>query len=99
MASRSVGRSLDQKVGDWKSAYDAIKVELTPPGWKEELKAHINQELPGDSDVVTAFIARTNATMALARLLAANDRAAGTIAALITQTGIKPAAVDYGDDT
>jgi hypothetical protein len=32
-------------------------------------------------------------------MAAADRRAAATVAALLTATGIKPAAVDYGEDT
>ena len=74
---------------DWKTAYDAVRVELTP----SQLRVMLD-ELTG-----VAGIAQMQAYVNLARVVCANDRAAGTIAALLTQSGIKPTALDYGDDS
>ena len=97
--SASRGRSVAQKVGDWKVAFDAIAAELSPQKLRDQLDAVINTPIPQDPEGILVYMQRMNASMALARLLSANDRAAGTIAALITQTGIKPTSVDYGDDS
>jgi len=97
--SLSRGRSVTDKVGDWKAAFDAIAAELSPQALRDQLDAVINTPIPQDPEGILVYTQRMNASMALARLLSANDRAAGTIAALITQTGIKPAGIDYGDDT
>lgn len=99
MAGRSTARSVEDKVGDWKQAFDAIAAELTPDELRSRFNDLMSLPLPDDPDNVITYTARMNTAMALARLVSANDRAAGTIAALITQTGIKPASVDYGDDT
>lgn len=97
MATRN--RSVMEKVGDWEVAYRAVSASITADKLREQLNAVINTPLPQDPDGVVTYVARMNAAMALARLVSANDRSAGTIAALITQSGIKPAAIDYGDDT
>ena len=96
--SASRGRSVEEKVGDWKRAFDAIAEELSPPALRETLNAVINTPISQDPEGLLVYTQRMSAAMALARLVAANDRAAATVAALITQTGIKPAGVDYGDD-
>ena len=93
------GRTVEDKVADWLVAYRAIAAEISADKLREQLNAVINTPLPQDPDGIATWYDRMNASMALARLVSANDRAAGTIAALITQTGIKPAAIDYGDDT
>jgi hypothetical protein len=84
----STGRSVTQKVGDWNIAYGAIREELTPPALRKIL-AEMEQ---------VEGVQQFRSYVDLARTVMANDRAAGTIAALITQTGIKPVSVDYGDD-
>jgi hypothetical protein len=94
----ATGRTVIEKVGDWKEAFDAIAIELTPDKLREQLDSVINTPIPQDPEGLLTYTARMSASMALARLVSANDRAAGTIAALITQTGIKPAGIDYGDD-
>jgi hypothetical protein len=94
----ATGRTVIEKVGDWKVAFDAVAAELTPDKLRNQLDAVINTPIPQDPEGLLTYTARMSASMALARLVSANDRAAGTIAALITQTGIKPAGIDYGDD-
>lgn len=93
------GRSVEEKVGDWATAFAAVSETLTPQELRDQLTAVINTPIPADPEGIAVYVQRMNASMALARLVSANDRAAGTIAALITQSGIKPAAIDYGDDT
>ena len=93
------GRSVVEKVGDWKLAFDAIAEELNPPALRAALDAVINTPIPQDQDGLLTYNTRIAASLGLARLVSANDRAAATVAALITQTGIKPAGIDYGDDT
>lgn len=99
MAGTSRGRTVEEKVGDWFAAYQAIAPELSPQKLRDQLDSVINMPIPQDPEGILLYTQRMNASMALARLLSANDRAAGTIAALITQTGIKPTSMDYGDDT
>lgn len=88
-----------EKVGNWKEAFDAIAVELNPQALRDQLDAVINTPIPQDPEGILVYTQRMNASLALARLVAANDRAAATVAALLVGTGIKPAAIDYGDET
>lgn len=97
MASRP--QTVEEKVGQWEVAYKAVAYSLTANKLREQLNEVINTPLPQDPDGLITYTARMNAAMALARLVSANDRAAATVAALLVATGIKPAAIDYGDDT
>lgn len=81
-------RTTEQKIGDWKVAYDAIRVEITPP----ELRLILSEMQAVDG--IQQFQSYVN----LARSVMANDRAAATVAALLTQSGIKTSSVDYGED-
>jgi hypothetical protein len=81
-------RTVVQKVGDWKEAFDPIREELTMPAMREVLAAMQSSDAMRDLPLY----------IQLARVVSANDRAAATVAALITQTGIKPTALNYGDD-
>jgi hypothetical protein len=84
----STSRSVEQKIGDWKRAYDAIREELTPEAFRALTS------LAGSNNDVQSI----NVGVQVARVVFANDRAAATVAALITQTGIKPVGIDYGDE-
>lgn len=95
----ATGRTVEQKVGDWLLAYRAIAEEVSAPALREQLNAVINTPLPQDPEGIGTYVARMNASMALARLVSANDRAAATVAALLVSQGIRPAAIDYGDET
>jgi hypothetical protein len=99
VAGSSAGRTVEERVADWFKAYQAIAAEVSPQALRDQLNAVINTPIPQDPDGIVVYTARMNASMALARLVSANDRASATVAALITATGIKPAAIDYGDDT
>jgi hypothetical protein len=91
-------QTVEDKLGQWLQAYKAIAEEVTPPALRERFNDILSLPLPDDPDNVITYTARMNTAMALARLVSANDRAAATVAALLTQSGIKPAAVDYGDE-
>lgn len=86
--SASRGRSVEEKVGDWKAAFDAIEPELQIPGMVELTQAMQSEEMMRDLPLY----------IQMARIVAANRRAAAVVAALATQTGIKPTSIDFGDD-
>ena len=81
-------RSVTEKIGDWNMAYGAVREELTP---------NTLRVLLAEMTAVEG-VQQFKSYVDLARSVMANDRAAGTIAALLTQSGIKPTAFDYGDD-
>lgn len=97
MASRT--QTVEEKVGQWQRAYQAVAAEVSPQALRDQLNAVINTPIPQDPEGMGTYVARMNAAMAMARLVSANDRAAATVAALLVQSGIKPADIDYGDDT
>lgn len=84
----AVAKTVYEKVADWKTAYDAIRVEITPDALRKVLA-----EMDG-VDGIQQF----QSYVSLAKSVLANDRAAATVAALITQSGIKPTGFDYGED-
>lgn len=97
MASRP--QTVEEKVAQWYTAYTAVAAEVNPQALRDRLNEVINTPIPQDPEGILVYTQRMNASMALARLVSANDRAAATVAALLVQSGIKPAAIDYGDDT
>lgn len=90
---------VDGKIGDWFQAYERIAEAVTPPALRAQLNAVINEPIPADMDGIILYNSRVSASMALARLVSANDRASATVAALLVAGGVKPTAFDYGDDT
>lgn len=91
------------KVGLWLTAYQAIIAEISPSEVQAGLTTLLNTKVTGEGEGILeldmqAYASRVNASLGLARMASANSRAAATVAALLTATGIKPAAIDYGDD-
>lgn len=86
MASRGV--SVEDKVGNWKQAFDLIAPEIHTPGMLDLLATLQSQEAMRDLPLY----------IQIARIVNANQRAAATIAALLVGQGIKPTGVNYGDD-
>lgn len=81
-------KTVEEKVGEWHRAYSVIKEELTPPVMREMQQGLHN--IPGATELQSAML--------LSRLISANDRTAGIIAAMLVATGIKPVGVDLGDE-
>jgi hypothetical protein len=79
---------VEEKVGNWKHAFDNIAAEIEVPGMMAIL-----QQMQADEGMRNLPLYTQ-----LARIVAANRRAAATVAALLVATGIKPTAIDYGDD-
>lgn len=84
--STAHARSIPEKIGDWKAAFDAVSAELTPQPMRKFLGAF------SDSDDV----AKLRSYQELAKLVAANDRAAALVAAMLTSAGVKPVPVSIG---
>lgn len=82
-------RSVEDKVADWLVVYQAVQSEFDSklPGLRELAAL----AAPGDAGSI-------NVGLTASRIICANDRAAATVAALLTQSGIKPTAIDYGED-
>jgi len=84
----SATRTIEQKVSDWLLVYNAVREEVTPPTLRKIL---------AEMEAVEG-IQQFQSYVNLARSVMANDRAAATVAALLTQSGIKTTSVDYGED-
>lgn len=98
------GKTVEDKVGEWLRAYTAVLDEISPKELQESYNLLVATKAQGEGNGILeldlqAYAARVNASMSMARLTAANARAAATVAALLVQSGIKPAAIDYGDDS
>lgn len=78
---------VQERIGHWHEAFEAVRTELTPEGMRTIL-AEMN-EVDG--------VAQLQSYMSLARNVMANDRAAATVAAMLVATGIKPTPVSYAD--
>jgi len=82
------GKTVQQKTGDWYAAYLAIREELTPQPVRDALATMKTEPtLEGLGSVER-----------LARLVAANDRAAALAAAIITAAGVRPGATVQIED-
>ncbi len=87
----SANRTVEEKVADWYKAYNAIRHEITPPEFRPLMALMATKD---DDGGVNASI--VNLGVAVSRIVMANDRAAATVAALLTTNGVKPV-TDMGD--
>jgi len=82
-------RTVQQKIGDTHTAFEALREVLTP----DPMRALIGRmseigSNPDEKVDIAAYASLVNGSLALARIVAANDRAAMLAAAMITQTGV-----------
>ena len=77
-----------ERVGQWKTAFDAIREELTPAEMRRIL---------AEMSTVNG-IEQLQSYMSLARNVMANDRAAATVAAMLVATGIKPTSLTFDEN-
>lgn len=81
-------RTVEKRVSDWLRAYQAVAAELTPQAFRE--MTSLAKVLPGQAiDPASIQLGIT-----IARVVFANDRAAGLIAASLTASGVKIESVD-----
>ena len=86
----SIPRSVNEKIADWSQAYWAVSSELTPKAIRDVLATM--EGVPSDPGGLSA-------AERLARLVAANDRTAALVAAMLTTYGgVKPAFVDLDEN-
>jgi hypothetical protein len=99
MTSRN--RTLPEKVGDWGAAFNAMRDEITPPVFREIMTKLTSLPAPPEGAGLADFneyITAVNASLGIARIVAANDRAAAMAAAIITQSGVVRPTVDISED-
>lgn len=90
-------RTVQQKVGDALFAYEHLRAELTPT----EMRALIDKMTkmqPGEKDDIAAYASLVNASLQLARVVSANDRAAMLSAAMITQSGVSRPTISLDEE-
>lgn len=80
-------RSVNEKVSDTLRAFETLRHELTPDAMRALIK-RMSEQQPDDTLDVAGYASLVNASMQLARVVAANDRAAMMAAAMITQSGV-----------
>jgi hypothetical protein len=81
-------RSVKDKVANWYEAYRVLREELTP----QESRALLSSITPDEGWTLPYYVK-------MASVIMANDRCAATVAALLTQTGIKPTTIEYGEES
>ena len=76
-------RTVQEKVGDWKEAYDLIRAEITPEQFRglQALVSRVNEE--------TYDPAVVHLGMDVSRIVFANDRTAAEVAAELTKYSVK----------
>lgn len=89
-------RTVSDKIGDWNTAYNAVRDEITLPQIRQVVTTLT--QVPADIEL-GAYVQVLNSAMALARMVAANDRAAGIIAAMLTQSGVTRPVITTPDDS
>jgi len=73
--------TVDEKIGDWLKAYNAIRYEVTD----EALRMMVDLTRGNPDEVGMTQI---NIGIQMARIVYANDRAAAIAAAMLTQSGV-----------
>lgn len=79
-------RTVEQKVGDASVAFTALRDEITPPPFRNLINEMTSYPVTEGTDMV-AYASLVQASMGIARIIAANDRAALIAAAMLTQSG------------
>ncbi len=84
----TTNRTVEERVGDWQRAFNAIREEVTPPVMRN-LMANL-QGVENTNDLGTY--------VGLARLVMANDRMSALVAAMLTQAGVSRPVIEDNDD-
>lgn len=71
---------LEERVGQWQRAFDAVRREITPDALRTTLASM--EEVDGISELASY--------MNLARNVMMNDRTAATVAAMLVTNGVRP---------
>lgn len=91
----STTRTVQEKTGDWYGAFVDIRAAITPDAFRGLIdflgsyKVDENgKDAEGKPVDVVAYASLVQASIHLARIVSANDRAAAIAAAMLTQSGI-----------
>lgn len=77
-----------ERIAQWKEVFDVVREELTP----QQMRTILAEMSEVDG------IPQLQSYMSLARNVMANDRAAATVAAMLTATGIKPTPTTFEEE-
>lgn len=80
--------SLNEKIANWYTAFQAVRSELIPGEMRQVLEAMRGATDPGS--IATAE--------RLARMISASDRAASLTAAMLVSSGIRPVSLEDVED-
>jgi len=80
-------RTVAEKVSDAIRVYDQLRAEITTPEMRALITKMTSMQ-PGEKDDMAAYAALVQASLQLARVVAANDRTAMLAAAMLTQSGV-----------
>ena len=83
----ATNRTVTQKTNDALAAYARLREELTPTAMRA-LITKMTEQTPGEGDDIAAYTGLVQASLHLARVVAANDRAAMLAAAMLTSGGV-----------
>lgn len=79
-------RSNEQKVADTATVFNALRDEITPAPFRNLINKMVEFPVTEGTDMA-AYASLVQASMSIARIVAANDRQALLAAAIITQSG------------
>jgi hypothetical protein len=90
-------RTVEQKVGDTAAAFNALSADITPEPLRWMVTDLTSVDITETTDVA-AYASLVQSSIHVARIVAANDRAAMLAAAMITQSGVaRPVVTTEGD--
>lgn len=85
-------RTPQEKVGDWNEAYEPIRDAITPDPMRQMITNMTS--VPMEGVEVAAYASLVQSSIHLARIVAANDRAAAIAAAMLTAAGVSRPVID-----
>lgn len=89
----ATNRTAAEKVTDWLTVFRAVQHEITPPEFRPLMAL-----MEAKDDTGMTNVQAVNLGLSVSRMVMANDRAAATVAALLTANGVKPVGFDYGEE-
>ena len=90
-------RTANQKANDCLAVYGRLREELTPTQMRT-LITKMTEMQPDDKADMAAYTSLVQASLHLARVVAANDRTAMLAAAMLTQGGVSRPVIDASEE-
>ena len=91
-------RTVPDRVSDWYTAFQAVREELTPPSQRTPMPALV-EDYEKSALLQMKAMRQVDGLLDAAALqrIAANDRTAAIVAAMLVTTGIRPVQVEQED--